>query len=192
MYSRSRRFTTRRRTFGGFRRGAPLAQRQRYWVQTADAVAESNGTVSSLTVLAWSQVPGIGAMGALSRGVRLKRTLILLTSTTDDTVVSRYYGLNLDDATDSGAWDPSSDTASNQRVPDRVFRWGALVVPGATAVSAGTAVPPGFYTNQDAVRDVKLSGFLRPDSRLFLNISPGATGNLVTWTLIARTLVEIG
>lgn len=172
-------------------RGVPLARKQRYWIQTADIVAETAGSVTALTLLDWSAVPGIGSMGALSKGVKMLRVLFDLRSlTTLATAETRNFGVNLDDATDSGAWDPSNTTASNQRVPDRVFRWGVLFTPATASLAAGFQP---FTGSLDLTRDVGLKAFLRPDSRLFCNVSPAAAaGNQLSWQVRSRVLIEIG
>lgn len=192
MYGR-RRFSSGRRSYGGFRR-PPVARKQRFWIQQIDNQTEVAGTVTSFTLLDWTLIPGLAGMSALSKGVRLVRTLFILTSGSLATDESRQFGVLLDDASDVGAnaWNPGSSAAANQRVPDRVFRWGGLMSRSTAALAAG-ALPPVFVGNRDAVRDVKLGAILRPDSRLFLNVSFAlAAPNQLAFSLQARTLIEIG
>lgn len=186
-----------RRSFSSRFRGRPLAHKQRFWVQRTTSVAEVNGAVTPLPILEYADWPI--PSGPWMATITVKRALLLLSSTGDDTQVSRIYGVHQDDATDIIAasaflWDPSNATAANVRVPQKVFRWGALIVPPAVTVGAtgSGAVSPGFYTNRDGVRDVKLATRVKSDEALCLNISPGVTGNLVTWTLLSRVLVEVG
>lgn len=171
---------------------APLAHKQRFWVQTSDSVLETLGQPTALTLFDWSVVPGIGGMAALSKGVKLLRALVLLQPISLATVVNRTWGVCLDDATDQGAsaWDPSSTTAANQRVPDRVFRWGSLIGPTTAALLAGVYAPV-FETNQDGVRDIKLGSLLKPDQRLFFNVSP-APALVTTMIVSTRVLIELG
>jgi len=178
-------------------RGRPVARKQRFWVQRTTQVAEVNATPTPLPILEYADWPI--PQGPWMASITVRRALLLLSATTDDTQVSRTYGIYQDDATDiiasSGfVWDPSNATAANVRVPQRVFRWGALIIPPAvTAGATGSGqVSPGFYTNRDGVRDLKLGVRVKSDEVLAMAISPGATGNLVTWTLLSRVLVEIG
>lgn len=183
---------------GSFRHhGAPLAHKQRIWIQTATTLTETNLTVSSAyifnpttdSVLAAPGTPGL-------QSCRVLRVLMTLRSTTpDDTGQSRFWGVYLDDSTDiaAGSWDPSV-TAAGQNQPQRIFRWGLLDSPPAVASGAtgSGVVGSGAYSNRDAVRDIKIGCKVRRDEAIGLAISPGTTGNLVTWSVVSRVLYELG
>lgn len=175
-----------------FRR-TPLAQRQRYWIQKIGIATENAPDVTVIQLLAWADIPGLGSMAALSKGIRLRRCIYILRSTTDDVAQNREYGVNLDDLSDAvaaTAWNPGAITAANQRIPNRVFRWGGLTVPSTASLAAGFNP---YVGNVDLVRDIKLNGFMRPDQALLLNIAPAlSAGDQVQWTCQSRVLIEIG
>lgn len=188
MFQGRRRFSRFRPRFSGSR---PVARKQRYWVQTADGATEVAAQVTSLIIMSQANWPGLANLG-MQGSVRIRRALLLLTSSTQTTLETRTYGVLSDDASDSGAtgWDPSSTATANQRIPQRVHRWGALFVPSTATASQ---VPAAFEMNLDAVRDLKLNIRQRTDEVLFLNISPAAAaGDQLIWTLRSRVLIEIG
>lgn len=175
-----RRFNSRGRSFG-FRFRRPMRQATRLWVTQTGSVTEVNAVVTNQELLSPASWLTNQTAGGFQHGRLLHLNLLLSASLAPTAAQNRIFGLTIDE--DLSQPDPSGTSYYQGTQP---FWFGGIKVNSGTVET-----PPPYVGWNDFTRVYKLRRKLRSDQRVVLTISPGATGNLLTWSWISRALVEV-
>lgn len=184
-----RRFSSGRRTFGGFQK--PMAKKKLLWTNALFTVADLELGASRGTMLSSGQWVLNATAGNLERA-KLLKVIFTMSATVPTTSVVQglQYALYVDDADASSPGDPATTTFWDAVQP---FHTGVLTLPASNAgvVTPGTMVNSNF---RDNIRSFKVNRNIRTDQALFMSISSGVAG-VSSGTLdvsgIARCLLSL-
>lgn len=168
-----------RRKFRRSRFSRPLARKRLIWCTSSQTVTEVAGTATGLVLLNAGQWVSNASSGELE-SAKVLRLVWSITSAQLATNQTRLFSLSVDDAQQL-AFDPS--VAGNYAAFEP-FHIGQLFSPG-------TAISPLYNGHLDNMRTFRVNRKLRSDFNLNAYISPSLAGGQLTFTSLARCLVQL-
>lgn len=172
-------------SFKGRRFTRPVARKQLIWCTTRATLTETAGTVSTIALLAPSQW-AVNATSGNSYRATLLRVLWSLRQTQVATTEVRVFSITLDD---QGALPSNPDTVAAYSDQD-TLHWGLTSGAATSSTVAQFGNDAGLT---EYVHSVKTRRRMREDQEVFLNLSPAAAAaNQLSYTVLARTLVQLG
>lgn len=174
-----------RKFFGRRRFGKPPARKRLVWCTSKVTFTETFGTVSAVLVL----VPGQWVDNATSgtkESAKILQLVLIPEAGRLATGESRTFMVAHDDVNQVGL---NPETVASYSDTDCVHL-GKIVAAANVAAQGADPVPNGYPDN---VRRIRINRRTDSTKALFVWISPAAAaGNQLTFTILARVLVQIG